>query len=118
MMPASYSAFNCYFDKRINVMMGIAQAVMVLGAIAYSPLMAFLMQHCGFRGTVAILAFLSLLNFPAMGVLQPAKWHMVRVPVEESVGGNDGMRFGIITICIVTAVITFRNTAWYEISKR
>lgn len=73
MMPASYSAFNSYFDRRINVMMGIAQTIMVLGSMAYSPLMAFIVQSCGFRGTVATLAVLSLLCFPAMGVLQPVK---------------------------------------------
>ncbi|XP_018569583.1 monocarboxylate transporter 7-like [Anoplophora glabripennis] len=84
MMPASYSAFNCYFDKRINVIMGIAQAVTVLGAITFSPVMALCIEYCGFRGTVTILAILSLLNFLAMGVLQPVKWHMKKISVKDS----------------------------------
>ncbi|KAJ8925760.1 hypothetical protein NQ315_009608 [Exocentrus adspersus] len=85
MVPASFSAFNTYFSKKMNLMMGIAQAVMVLAAIVFPPVTAVLMEYCGFRGTITALAVLSLLNFPAMGVLQPVKWHMKRVPVEDVV---------------------------------
>lgn len=76
MMPASYSAFNFYFDKKKNLMMAIAQAVCVLVMMLWPAITDLLLDTYGFRGTVAIFAALSLNCIPAMAVLQPVEWHM------------------------------------------
>lgn len=76
MMPASFSAFNYYFDKKKNLMMSVAQAVTVVVMMLWPVVTDFLMDAYGFRGTVAIFAALSLNCIPAMAVLQPVEWHM------------------------------------------
>ncbi|XP_074036859.1 monocarboxylate transporter 7 isoform X2 [Leptinotarsa decemlineata] len=80
MYPAVVSAINSYFEIRLNLMMGIAQTFITVGSIVCPPSIAFLSESIGFRNTLTVLAGLTLLNFAAMGVLQPVKWHMKKVP--------------------------------------
>ncbi|KAJ8971340.1 hypothetical protein NQ314_000753 [Rhamnusium bicolor] len=82
MTPASFSAFISYFDKKLTFMMSVAQAIMVLAAILFPPVIAILLEYFGFRGAVAFLATLALLSLPAMGVLHPVKWHMKKIPLQ------------------------------------
>lgn len=62
-------------------MMNVAQAIIVAVTIAWPVLTKFLLEMYGFRGTVAIFSAVSLHAFVAMGVLQPVKWHMKKIPI-------------------------------------
>ncbi|XP_022901443.2 monocarboxylate transporter 1 [Onthophagus taurus] len=82
MMPAVFSAFNSYFDKRQNVVMGACQALIVVVSIGWPILTKMMMEEYGFRGTAAIFSALSLHGFVAMMVLQPVSWHMKKEVVD------------------------------------
>ncbi|XP_060535806.1 monocarboxylate transporter 7-like isoform X2 [Cylas formicarius] len=81
-MPAAFSAFNSYFDKRMTLMMSISQAIMVVGYMTMPIMGAYFMQHLGFRGTLMLLVALTLLNFPSSAIFQPVKWHVKKIPIE------------------------------------
>ncbi|CAH0561109.1 unnamed protein product [Brassicogethes aeneus] len=85
LLPAVYSSLNTYFEKRINVMMGLCQSFMAAMNIVV-PIMAKLcMDTYGFRASVALLAALSLNCLPGVLSLQPVKRHLKKIPILEHI---------------------------------
>lgn len=82
-MPASFTAFNLYFDKRKNLMMSICQAIMVAVTIGWPAMTKLFVENFGFRGTVAMYAALSLHALAAMSTLQPVERHMVKKEIKD-----------------------------------
>ncbi|KAG5891487.1 hypothetical protein JTB14_004945 [Gonioctena quinquepunctata] len=81
LFPSSFSALNSYFSERLNLMNGILNTVLTVGSILCPPFTAFLCDRIGFRNTLIVFAALTLLSLPAMGILQPVKGHMKKIPI-------------------------------------
>lgn len=71
--------------------MSVAQAMMVACTIGAPALLRGCLNMYGFRGTVALLAALSLNSVPAMASLQPVKWHMKKQKV-RAIEMENGVR--------------------------
>ncbi|KAL1500784.1 hypothetical protein ABEB36_006228 [Hypothenemus hampei] len=71
LMPASLSAFNSYFDKKMALMMCLSQAAMIAFNMVIPQLAAWSIETYGFRGTLIGLAMLGSLCFPASATLRP-----------------------------------------------
>lgn len=82
-LPSTYTAFNYYFDEKKNLMMSVCQAVMVACTIGWPVLIKTFMENYGFRGTVALIATISLHSLAAAFTLQPVEWHMIRKSVND-----------------------------------
>ncbi|XP_050297253.1 uncharacterized protein LOC126736765 [Anthonomus grandis grandis] len=82
LMPASLSAFNSYFNKKMAVMMSVCQALMIAFNMAVPQLAEWSMKNFGFRGTLIGLSGLASLTILASVTLQPVKKHMKKVCVE------------------------------------
>ncbi|XP_050296835.1 monocarboxylate transporter 12-like [Anthonomus grandis grandis] len=76
LLPAALSAFNAYFDEKLQMWMSISQTGMVIGYILMPPIAAWFIKALEFRGSLIFLAGLSALTVPAALILQPVKWHM------------------------------------------
>lgn len=114
MMPAVFTAFNHYFDKKKNVAMSVAQAFMVASTIGFPALTKFLLDNYGFRGTVALVSALSLHCVPAMASLQPIKWHMKKrkLSVIEMTNGNTTfIHVNDLKLLIIILVQTLQNAS-------
>lgn len=93
MFPAFFTALNSYFDRRLSMVNGVAQAFMVATSMVFPFFGEFCMGWFGFRGTVAIISALSLNTILASVTLQPVEWHMkkekISVENEELLQGQD-----------------------------
>lgn len=76
LMPAILSVFNNYFDKKLGVMNAISQTIMIMACILAPGICQYLMDNFGFKGTVALLAAVSLNSLAGSLTLQPVEWHM------------------------------------------
>ncbi|CAH1965446.1 unnamed protein product [Acanthoscelides obtectus] len=85
MIPATFTALNSFFHKKMNLMMGIAQAVISFASIIYPPISTIMISQLGFRNTLMVLAGLAFLCFPAMAVMEPVQKYMEKVPVKMSI---------------------------------
>ncbi|XP_063920633.1 monocarboxylate transporter 7-like [Zophobas morio] len=85
MFPAFFTALNYYFDKKLSLVNGVAQAFMVAAGMICPFLVRYSMVNFGFRGTVALLSALSLNSVLAAVSLQPVEWHMKKqqIPIEK-----------------------------------
>ncbi|XP_019881070.2 uncharacterized protein LOC109608949 [Aethina tumida] len=90
LLPASYSAVNAFFQKKINLIMGVCQALMAAMSIVSPALCGLCMEYFGFRGTVALLAVLSLNAFPGALSLFPVKSYLKKEQIfdDENVDNN------------------------------
>lgn len=79
--PSSYLAFNSYFLERRALAMGLCQAAIGLGFIAAPPLIQYLLESYGFRGTMLILGGVALNSVLGAMMYQPVHRHLVRTPV-------------------------------------
>nr|CAH7734627.1 unnamed protein product [Callosobruchus chinensis] len=84
MIPATFTALNSFFNKKLNLMMGIAQAVIILVTVIFPPITTIMTKLLGFRNTLMVLAGMAFLNFPAMAVLEPVQKYLKKVPVGVS----------------------------------
>ncbi|KAF5303573.1 hypothetical protein FQR65_LT08174 [Abscondita terminalis] len=80
MLPAVFTAFNSYFNKKKTLTMNISQALVAIIRIVFPSLAKMSITHFGFRGTVAIISAYGLNCVPAMLSLHPVKWHQNRKP--------------------------------------
>ncbi|XP_060528670.1 monocarboxylate transporter 7-like isoform X2 [Cylas formicarius] len=85
LMPAAFSALNSYFDKKMALVMSVSQAIMVAGNMFMPILAAYFINILGFRGTLIVIAVLSLCSFPCAVVLQPVQWHCKKVAIEDEI---------------------------------
>ncbi|CAG9764125.1 unnamed protein product [Ceutorhynchus assimilis] len=69
LFPASLTALNNVFDKKLSFMMGASQALMVACCILMPQCAKFIMDNYGFRVSVLVLGGVTLLNVPAAIVL-------------------------------------------------
>lgn len=83
MLPAMFSAFNVYFIKRKNSMMGISQTIVAGISMGIPYICSLLMDKYGFQGTVVIISAISLHGVLAMITLQPVEWHMRKVRISS-----------------------------------
>ncbi|XP_019768919.1 monocarboxylate transporter 1 [Dendroctonus ponderosae] len=83
-IPAIMSAFNSYFDKKMNFVMSGAQSFMVAFNSCVPPLAAWSMTTFGFRGTLIGLALMSCLSIPAACTLHPVERYLKKVPVDRT----------------------------------
>lgn len=86
--PSCFTALNFYFDKKLNFQVGLARVLMILCNIGFPYFVIFLIKTIGFRPSVAIIAVISCVNFPAAWILQPVKWHMKKELVPNKISGN------------------------------
>ncbi|XP_076266972.1 monocarboxylate transporter 12-like [Rhynchophorus ferrugineus] len=80
LLPSALSAFNEYFEKRLQLWMTISQTGMVIGYMLMPPAATYSMQYLGFKGSLVALMALSIFTLPAALSLKPVKM----VKVEES----------------------------------
>lgn len=76
LLPASFSALNAYFDKKMALMMSINQTLLVAGYMVMPYLSNWCLNFYGYQGTLLLLAGVAAFCFPASLALQPVKWHM------------------------------------------
>ncbi|XP_054265591.1 monocarboxylate transporter 12-B-like isoform X1 [Macrosteles quadrilineatus] len=80
---ATFVALNSYFVKRRGQAVGLAMAGTALGFMAMPQVISRLLEEFDFRGTMLILGALGLHALVGAAMLQPVKWHMKTVVVEE-----------------------------------
>lgn len=88
MMAPMLTTFNSYFTKKMNLMMGIAQSMLVLGVMLSPYVAEITIKNIGFRYTLCVLAALALLTFAAASVLVPVERHMKRVYKDDQSDGG------------------------------
>nr|CAD7602481.1 unnamed protein product [Timema genevievae] len=76
--PSSYLAFNSYFLERRGLAMGLCQAGIGLGFIVAPPLVQYLLEDYGYRGTMLILSGIALNGVVGAVLYQPVRYHLVR----------------------------------------
>ncbi|KAK4887868.1 hypothetical protein RN001_004139 [Aquatica leii] len=80
MLPAVFTSFNSYFDKRKTVTMSVSQTLVAVGHIVFPSLVKMSINHFGFRGTVALISAFGLNCIPAMLSLYPVQWQRKKKP--------------------------------------
>ncbi|XP_049860728.1 monocarboxylate transporter 13-like [Schistocerca gregaria] len=83
-MPATFTCFNSYFDRRRTFVMGLVQFVVGLGTVGIPVMAQRLVASVGFRMTQGILFAISLLLFPGMAVMRPIKYSESYQSVESN----------------------------------
>ncbi|XP_074042104.1 uncharacterized protein [Leptinotarsa decemlineata] len=68
--PSLHTTMNNYFSKKLNLMMGISQAVTSVGTVMSPPMAIYLMENLGFKKTLGVFAGFSILNFPAVATFR------------------------------------------------
>lgn len=106
MMPACFTSFNDYFDRKQNLMMSISQALLIAVTVAWPLVTQHMLDTYGFRGTLAMLAAISLHSFPACLVLQPVESHMKKVFFEDDVPRLDGL-FLMLKISVIQNIFHY-----------
>ncbi|KAK4887869.1 hypothetical protein RN001_004140 [Aquatica leii] len=74
-MCSTLTAFNYYFVKKSNFVLSASYTTMIIICVIYPTLFTYCMNTYGFRGTLIILAGLSLNCLPAVLCLHPVKWY-------------------------------------------
>ncbi|KAK4887870.1 hypothetical protein RN001_004141 [Aquatica leii] len=91
-MCSTYTAFNYYFAKKSNFVLSVTYTIMVIIAVVFPSFFFYCMNTYGFRGTLIILAGLSLNCLPAVLCLHPVKWYrkkkLLDVTKDQSVPVN------------------------------
>lgn len=64
-------------------MMSLCQAVMVACTIGWPVLIKTFMENYGFRGTVALIAAISLHALVGALTLQPVQWHLIKKAIKD-----------------------------------
>ncbi|XP_066152066.1 monocarboxylate transporter 7-like [Euwallacea fornicatus] len=90
LMPASLSAFNSFFDRKMAVMMSICQALTIAFNMVAPQLAAWSMSSVGFTVTLIGLAAMSSLTFPACATLLPVKPYLKTVAIVKSTDVESG----------------------------
>ncbi|XP_030749793.1 monocarboxylate transporter 1-like [Sitophilus oryzae] len=85
LQPAALSAFNEYFDKRLQLWISISQTGMVIGYMSMPFFSTWSLSFFGFRGTLLVLMGLSLLTLPVALTLQPVKQHLKMIRIHEDI---------------------------------
>lgn len=88
MLPAFFTAMHVYFEKKRNVAMGITQALTIAAIMVCPAFSSFLMERFGYRGTLAIVAALSLNCILAALALQPVEKHMIKRKLSLSIASD------------------------------
>ncbi|XP_066249122.1 monocarboxylate transporter 7-like [Euwallacea similis] len=91
LMPASLSAFNAFFDRKMAVMMSICQALTIAFNMIVPQLAAWSMNSIGFTGTLISLAVMSLLMFPACATLLPVTPYLKTINTVKSTDAEGGV---------------------------
>ncbi|KAG1709160.1 Monocarboxylate transporter 9 [Nymphon striatum] len=73
-----------YFKKRRGLASGVMLSGSSLGAVTFPPLVTFLLEEYSMRGALLILGGISLHVLVAGALLQPIKYHLIRV-VDDTV---------------------------------
>ncbi|XP_065158689.1 monocarboxylate transporter 3-like [Atheta coriaria] len=84
MMPACFTSFNGYFNKKQTFMMSGAQTLIAVIAMGYPFMIEKFNERFTWRETQFVVAGLSLHCFVAMISLQPVKWHMKKKYLEPN----------------------------------
>ncbi|XP_049809848.1 monocarboxylate transporter 13-like [Schistocerca nitens] len=72
-MPAAFTCFNSYFERRRTFAMGLVQLAVGLGTVGIPFMAQQLVAAIGFRATQGVLCAVSALLFPGIAVLRPIK---------------------------------------------
>ncbi|KAG5307768.1 MOT13 protein, partial [Pseudoatta argentina] len=81
-------AINTYFTTKRGRAIGMGMTIMGLGPIIMPQILSFLLSFYGVQGTVLILGAYSFHSMIGAILLQPVKWHMINVPILETVIEN------------------------------
>lgn len=76
-------AINSYFQKRRGMAIGFAMTVTGLGPVFMPLLISLMMREFGARYTAMLLAALALHSLVAATLLQPVRWHLVKLGERE-----------------------------------
>uniref|UniRef100_A0A0K8SYG5 Major facilitator superfamily (MFS) profile domain-containing protein n=1 Tax=Lygus hesperus TaxID=30085 RepID=A0A0K8SYG5_LYGHE len=76
---STFVGLNSYFDKKKAQAVGLAMAGTAMGFTVMPQIVSYLLLHYQFRGTLAIMAALSLNTFVGASLFQPVKWHFKTV---------------------------------------
>jgi MFS family permease len=87
--PSSYLAINSYFVTRRGLAMGFCQAGIGLGFIVVPYLVEAMLHTYGFRGTMLLLAGISLNSFVGALLYQPMEWHTVLLRLHKTIVKED-----------------------------
>ncbi|XP_060535826.1 monocarboxylate transporter 9-like isoform X5 [Cylas formicarius] len=82
LMPSSFSTMNCYFDSKLSMMMSLSQSLLIAAYIGAAPLATISIDHLGFKGTLVVIAGLSVLSLPAAMSFQPVKLHIKEISTD------------------------------------
>ncbi|XP_049779577.1 uncharacterized protein LOC126176464 [Schistocerca cancellata] len=72
-MPAAFTCFNSYFERRRTFAMGLVQLAVGLGTVGIPFMAQQLVAAIGFRATQGVLCAISALVFPGIAVMRPIK---------------------------------------------
>ncbi|XP_049958079.1 uncharacterized protein LOC126474643 [Schistocerca serialis cubense] len=72
-MPAAFTCFNSYFERRRTFAMGLVQLAVGLGTVGIPFMAQQLVAAIGFRTTQGVLCAISALLFPGIAVMRPIK---------------------------------------------
>ncbi|KYQ56362.1 Monocarboxylate transporter 9 [Trachymyrmex zeteki] len=74
-------ATNTYFTTKRGRAIGMGMTIMGVGPIIMPQISSFLLSFYGVQGTVLILGAYSFHAMIGAMLLQPVKWHMIKVPI-------------------------------------
>ncbi|XP_060527411.1 monocarboxylate transporter 9-like isoform X2 [Cylas formicarius] len=97
LMPSSFSAMNCYFDNKLSVMMSLSQTFLIAAYMSAPPLATISIEYLGFKGTLILIANLSVLSFPSALSFRPAQSNIGKISI-DTFELNNGPAIGKINL--------------------